>query len=113
MSPKGPVFLWHFLNADHVFLLAKQLATLIKHDEELETHVVRQCYEIIVRLTRHYKVKDKTAAVYTQWVLQSNPEELQAVHVIFSYLVMHDANYQLGCGAGGAGHLSKVGSSTL
>ena len=106
-SPSGPSFQWQYLDPKQIFLLSKQLAGLIERKIELETRIVRECYQIIITLSRHYKVKDKTKAVYTQWILQSNREELKALHIIFSYLVRYDPNYSLGSGAGGTGHLSS------
>lgn len=99
--------LWHYLEAEHVHLLAKQLAQLISAGEHIETNIVRKCYEIIVRISRHHRVKDKSKATFTQWVLACKPNELTDIHVIFAFLTLHDETYKLGKGPGGTGLLTN------
>jgi len=89
-SPNGPVFAWQYLTVEHLGRLAKQLASLIQRQVALKLSMVRECYEIIVKLSRHYRVKDKTKPMYTQWILASNPDELHDLHVIYKYLFKND-----------------------
>jgi hypothetical protein len=100
-SPTGPVFTWQYLTNDHVHLLAKQLATLLRHQVQIKTSMVQECYEIIIKISRHFRVKDKTKSVYTQWILASSPDELNDLHVIYKYLSKN--NYR----GGGTGRLSS------
>lgn len=100
-SPNGPVFAWQYLTVDHIGRLAKQLATLLQQEVELKLSMVRECYEIIVKLSRHYRVKDKTKPAYTQWLLASKPDELNDLHVIYKFLSKN--NYR----GSGTGRLSS------
>jgi hypothetical protein len=108
-SPNGPVFAWQYLTEDHVRHLAKHLATLLRNKVELKTLMVRECYEIIIRISRHFRVKDHTKGVYTQWILAASSGELTDLHVIYKYLSEHDNKYGLNgaCKYAGTGCLRE------
>lgn len=104
-TPKGPVPIWHHFKDSHAHLLSKQLSNLIRSHanarisqeerKKLGAKLVRQCYEMIVRISQFYRIAIEKKLPYTQWAARCTVEELRDLNVIFKHLRKHDKEFRI------------------